>query len=72
MAGVLAVDACLHLYWTTGASWPAHDLRAVSDAVLGTYLYFTPPVLLPIAAMLLCGAAAVFYRSKPELVGRSR
>lgn len=72
VAGVLAGDACLHLYWTTGASWPAHDLRAVSDAVLGTYLYFTPPVLLPIAALLLCAAGAVWFRSRSELVGRSR
>lgn len=72
VAGVLAVDACLHLYWATGTSWPAPDLRAASDAVLGTYLYFTPPVLLPIATLLLCGAAAVFYRSRSELVGRSR
>ncbi|MFI8826067.1 DUF3995 domain-containing protein [Streptomyces sp. NPDC053431] len=59
VAGLLAADGLLHLYWTTGATWPAHDPRTLSIAVLGSEVPFTPPVLLPLVAVLLTGAAAV-------------
>ncbi|MDT9686788.1 DUF3995 domain-containing protein [Streptomyces sp. P9(2023)] len=59
VASVLAVDALLHLYWTTGATWPAADGGSLSHAVLGTDVPFTPPILLPLAALLLTAAAFV-------------
>lgn len=45
VASVLTVDAVLHLYWTTGATWPAADDKSLSHAVLGTEVPFTPPTL---------------------------
>ncbi|MFI8962283.1 alpha/beta fold hydrolase [Streptomyces sp. NPDC053493] len=59
VAGLLAADGLLHLYWTTGATWPAPDARALSLAVLGGVVPFTPRVLLPLAALLFTAAAAV-------------
>ncbi|MFE0256242.1 DUF3995 domain-containing protein [Streptomyces sp. NPDC059010] len=64
VASVLTVDAVLHLYWTTGATWPAADGRSLSDAVLGTDVPFTPPILIPLAALLLTAAAFVLARSR--------
>ncbi|MER5302554.1 DUF3995 domain-containing protein [Streptomyces lasiicapitis] len=64
VASVLAADAAFHLYWTTGATWPAADDRALSQAVLGTEVPFTPPILLPLVALLLTGAAFVLARSR--------
>ncbi|MEV0324484.1 DUF3995 domain-containing protein [Streptomyces sp. NPDC050658] len=59
VASVLTADALLHLYWTTGATWPAADDSGLSQAVLGTDVPFTPPVLLPLVALLLTAAALV-------------
>ncbi|WP_329381119.1 DUF3995 domain-containing protein [Streptomyces sp. NBC_01351] len=59
VAGVLAIDGAVHLYWATGAVWPAADARALSFAVLGLEAPFTPRVVIPLAALLLTGAGAV-------------
>jgi hypothetical protein len=64
VASVLTVDALLHLYWTTGATWPAADVGSLSQAVLGLDAPFTPPVLLPLAALLLTAAALVVAHSR--------
>ncbi|MEV0978249.1 DUF3995 domain-containing protein [Streptomyces sp. NPDC049915] len=63
VTAVLTADALLHLYWTTGATWPAADDSSLSEAVLGTDVPFTPPILLPLVAVLLTGAACVFAHS---------
>lgn len=59
LAALLAADGLVHLYWATGATWPAPDEQALSLAVLGTEVSFGPPVVLPLAALTLAGAAAV-------------
>lgn len=59
LATLLTADALLHLYWATGATWPAADERALSLAVLGTETSFGPATVLPLAALLLTGATAV-------------
>ncbi|MER6128618.1 DUF3995 domain-containing protein [Streptomyces sp. NPDC001795] len=64
VASVLTADALLHLYWTTGATWPAADDRSLSQAVLGTDVPFTPPILLPLVALLLTAAASVLAHSR--------
>ncbi|MEV3860786.1 DUF3995 domain-containing protein [Streptomyces sp. NPDC050095] len=58
VATVLTLDGLAHVYWATGATWPAADQHALSDAVLGLDAPFTPPVVLPLAALLL-GASGV-------------
>ena len=68
-SSVLTVDALLHLYWTTGATWPAADDGSLSQAVLGADVPFTPPVLLPLVALLLTAAALVLARPRhPRLL----
>lgn len=62
VAGLLALDGLLHLYWATGLTWPSPDERTLSMAVLGGVVPFTPPVVLPIAAMVFAAAAAVLAR----------
>ncbi len=64
VASVLTVDALLHLYWTTGATWPAADDASLSQAVLGTDVPFTPPTLLPLVALLLTAAAFVLAHAR--------
>lgn len=59
LAGALFADAAMHLYWTTGATWPAPDTMELSTAVLGFVVPFTPGVLLPLASMLLVAGIAV-------------
>ncbi|RFU41840.1 alpha/beta fold hydrolase [Actinomadura logoneensis] len=59
VAALPALDGVLHLYWTTGLTWPAPDDRSLSLAVLGGEVPFTPRVLLPLAALLLGTSAAV-------------
>lgn len=63
LAGLLAADGLAHLYWATGAAWPAADARALSLAVLGAEVPFTPPVVLPLAAALFTASAAVGARA---------
>ncbi|MCY0920656.1 MULTISPECIES: DUF3995 domain-containing protein [unclassified Streptomyces] len=64
LAALLTVDGLAHLYWATGATWPAADERTLSLAVLGTEVSFGPPVVLPLAALTLTGAAAVLAHSR--------
>ncbi|MGW2672451.1 DUF3995 domain-containing protein [Streptomyces sp. NPDC001272] len=64
LAALLAADGLAHLYWATGATWPAPDERALSLAVLGTEVSFGPPVVLPLAALTLTVAAAVLAHSR--------
>lgn len=63
VAVVLALDGLAHLVWATGVRWPASDTRTLSFALLGAELPFTALVLLPLAALLLGGAAVVGYRA---------
>jgi pimeloyl-ACP methyl ester carboxylesterase len=62
-AAVFVLDALAHLVWAAGLTWPFGSTRAVSYALLGAELPFTPPVLLPLAALLLGAAAVVRYRA---------
>ncbi|WP_405439207.1 DUF3995 domain-containing protein [Streptomyces avidinii] len=64
VAGLLAADGLAHLYWATGATWPAADERALSLAVLGIETSFGPGAVLPLAAVLLTGATAVLARTR--------
>ncbi|MFH7599465.1 DUF3995 domain-containing protein [Streptomyces racemochromogenes] len=64
LAALLAADGLVHLYWATGATWPAPSERALSLAVLGTEVSFAPPVVLPLAALTLTGGAAVLAHSR--------
>jgi hypothetical protein len=59
VATVLTVDGLLHVYWSTGATWPAADQQALSQAVLGLDAPFTPPVVLPLAAALFTASGIV-------------
>jgi 4,5:9,10-diseco-3-hydroxy-5,9,17-trioxoandrosta-1(10),2-diene-4-oate hydrolase len=76
VAAVLGMDAALHVYWSTGLTWPAGDVRSLSYAVLGGEAPFTPAVVLSLAAVLSAGAAAVYacvrlrgHRFGPVLAG---
>ena len=59
VACVLAIDGLAHLYWSMGLTWPAPDARALSLAVLGFQVPFTPGVLLPLVAVLFTAALAL-------------
>ncbi|NUW31528.1 DUF3995 domain-containing protein [Nonomuraea sp. SMC257] len=63
-AAVLLTDAAAHLYWLTGRTWPAHDVRSLSLAVLNAEVPFTPRVLVPLAVVLTTGAVAVLACSR--------
>ncbi|HET6356403.1 DUF3995 domain-containing protein [Streptomyces sp.] len=64
VAAVLTTDGLLHLFWTTGSHWPADNTKALSYAVLGADVPFTPPVLLPLAALLFTAAGLVTARAR--------
>ncbi|WP_407837826.1 DUF3995 domain-containing protein [Streptomyces sp. DSM 116496] len=64
LAALLAADGLVHLYWATGLTWPAPDERTLSLAVLGSEVSFGPPVVLPLAALTLTGAAAVLAHAE--------
>jgi hypothetical protein len=64
VASVLATDALFHLYWATGATWPAADEKSLSEAVLGVVVPFTPPALIPLATLLFTGAGIVATRPR--------
>ncbi|TDU82343.1 uncharacterized protein DUF3995 [Kribbella voronezhensis] len=51
--------AAVHLYWATGATWPAADERSLSRAVLGIDASFAPQVVLPLAGLHVLLAVAV-------------
>ena len=61
--------AAVHIYWATGATWPAPDQRSLSRAVLGTEVSFAPQIVLPLAAFHLLLAFAVL-RSDRSAVAR--
>ncbi|WP_327355964.1 DUF3995 domain-containing protein [Streptomyces sp. NBC_01304] len=63
IASVLAADAALHLFWATGSTWPAADEKSLSYAVLGLDTPFTPPVLVPLALLLLTASGIVLARA---------
>ncbi|GAA3058028.1 hypothetical protein GCM10020229_82130 [Kitasatospora albolonga] len=63
VAAVLAADAAIHLYWTTGLTWPAPDRATLSHLVLNADVPFTPRVLLPLATVLLCAATLLLTRT---------
>ncbi|MCX2180918.1 DUF3995 domain-containing protein [Streptomyces sp. SKN60] len=58
-AVLLGVLALVHVYWATGAVWPAADERGLSLAVLGSVVSFGPAVVLPLAAIEAVGAVCV-------------
>ncbi|GAA4998004.1 DUF3995 domain-containing protein [Streptomyces siamensis] len=71
LASVLTADALLHLFRATGSTWPAADEKGLSHAVLGVEAPFTPPVLLPLAALLLTASGIVVAQSlRPRRVLR--
>ena len=59
VAGVFLVLAVVHIYWATGATWPAGDARSLSIAVLGGQADFSPGIVLPLAAIHVVLAVAV-------------
>ncbi|MFI5698010.1 alpha/beta fold hydrolase [Kribbella sp. NPDC051586] len=69
VAGAHVLLAALHIYWATGATWPAPDERSLSRAVLGVQVSFAPQVVLPLAALHLLLAFAVL-RSDRSAVAR--
>ncbi|QNE17709.1 DUF3995 domain-containing protein [Kribbella qitaiheensis] len=68
-AGAHILLAAVHIYWATGATWPAADERSLSRAVLGAEVSFAPQVVLPLAALHLLLAFAVL-RSDRSAVAR--
>ncbi|MDG4863754.1 DUF3995 domain-containing protein [Streptomyces sp. T-3] len=64
IATVLTADAALHLFWATGSTWPAADEKSLSYAVLGLDAPFTPPVLIPLALLLLTASGLVLARAR--------
>ncbi|MFF3019428.1 DUF3995 domain-containing protein [Streptomyces sp. NPDC057939] len=63
LAGLLGADGLAHLYWATGATWPAGDSRTLSLAVLGREVPFSAPIVLPLAAVLFTASVAVGLRA---------
>ncbi|NUR70418.1 MAG: DUF3995 domain-containing protein [Hamadaea sp.] len=59
-ACVLGADAVFHVYWLTGATWPAADERALSLAVLGFVVPFSARTLIPLALALSVSAVALW------------
>jgi hypothetical protein len=53
VAGFHGGLAALHVYWATGAAWPAADQQSLSRAVLGRVVSFAPQIVLPLAALHL-------------------
>lgn len=64
VAAVLALDGLLHAYWATGQNWPARNKLSLVRAVLNSNntRAFRPVILLPLAAVLVCGALLVLAR----------
>jgi hypothetical protein len=59
--------AAVHVYWATGATWPASDERSLSRTVLNTQVSFGPRVVLPLAALHLLLAGAVLTSARWRL-----
>ena len=64
IAAVLTVDGAIHIYWATGAIWPARTPNSLSRAVLNIDGTFTPQIVLPLAALLWTAAGLVIARSQ--------
>jgi hypothetical protein len=60
--------AAVHVYWATGATWPARDEHSLSLTVLNAQVSFGPRVVLPLAALhlLLAGAILTSARWRPS------
>lgn len=67
VAGVHGLLAVLHVYWATGATWPAPNERALSLAVLGGPANFSPAVVLPLAALHTVLALAILTSNRYKL-----
>jgi len=63
VAGVLTVDAAIHLYWATGATWPARSPESLAQAVLNMQVPFTAPGLVPLAGLLLSASGLLLARA---------
>lgn len=67
VAGTHILLAAVHIYWATGATWPATDERSLSQAVLGREVSFAPSIVLPLAALHLLLAFAVLRSDRSAL-----
>jgi hypothetical protein len=67
VAGFHVVLSALHVYWATGATWPASDQYSLSRAVLGREVSFAPQVVLPLAAFHLVVAAVILRVDRSRL-----
>ena len=67
VAGVHVLLALVHVYWATGATWPAVDQRSLSQAVLGQEVSFAPQVVLPLAVLHVLLAMAVLKADRLRL-----
>ncbi len=59
--------AAVHVYWATGATWPAGDERSLSLTVLNLQVSFGPGVVLPLAALHLLLAGAILTSARWRL-----
>ncbi|MCF2531998.1 DUF3995 domain-containing protein [Yinghuangia soli] len=64
VAALLTADAVLHAFWATGATWPAETTEGLSYGLLNADVPFTPPILLPLCAVLGTAALGVFAYSR--------
>jgi pimeloyl-ACP methyl ester carboxylesterase len=64
IATVLVVDGIVHLYWSTGLTWPAGNSRSLSLALLAIDVPFRPALLLGLAATVWAGAGLVVLRAR--------
>ncbi|WP_410793024.1 DUF3995 domain-containing protein [Kribbella sp. C-35] len=59
--------AAVHVYWATGATWPAANERSLSLTVLNAQVSFSPAVVLPLAALHLLLAGAILTSARWRL-----
>ncbi|WP_161962312.1 alpha/beta fold hydrolase [Nocardioides speluncae] len=64
LAGAFLLLSATHLYWATGAVWPAPDEYTLSRAVLGFGADFGARITLPEAGLYLAAAALVLARER--------
>lgn len=64
VATILAADGACHIYWATGARWPARTTESLSRAVLNVVVSFGPQITLPLAALLWTAAGLVVATSR--------
>lgn len=68
LATVLMVDGLVHLYWATGSTWPAVDVKTLSHAVLNADVSFGPLVVIPLAFLLFI--ATIIVLAKIRFLGK--